>query len=149
MWGQIAQDLLDAAADALDDGDTIRKVVQVGPDFRRDCDQLAVSFDGNQQVNQPNGASIPGGCASMTSGTFRVWLTRQCVPASAEMPPEADVTAFSVAFLDEARGVHVALLDACGPIARRCGSVAVGDGSPSGPTGGYMTYSWPVPVAGI
>ncbi len=150
MWGQIAQDLLEAAADALADGDTIRKAVYTGPDFRRDCRQLAVSLDGTQQTDQPAGV-IPGRCATMTRGNFRVWLTDNCVPSGEEAPPAADITAYSAGFLNEAKAVHDALLAVCDQIARRCSSVTVGDGGPSSPapTGTFTTWSIPVTVVGI
>lgn len=145
MWGQLAQDLLAAAAGPLTDAATIRRAVYTGPDFRRDCRQVAVSLDSTQQADQP------GRCATMTRGNFRVWFTDNCVPSGDETPPAADVTAYSAGFLDEVEAIHTALLAVCDQIARRCSSVTVGDGGPSSPapTGTFTTWSIPVTVVGI
>lgn len=147
-WGDIASQLL-AAAEAS--GVSVaRTLVAPGPLFSRDCRLLAVVM--LRPDIRPVTREFPGTCAVVPTHTFEVVFAADCVPPLADdgsPPSESDVTAWSVAFLDDCGKVYDALTDAAtsGAIAGGCENVSLGTGEMRGPLGGMSSMVVPVTVA--
>ena len=146
-WGQIAQELLDAATGA---GVAVaREFIAPGPNFARDCRLIAVVMIRPSVV--PLQREYAGACAVVPQHTFQVVFGADCVPPvrdDGSPPPAADVTAWSKAFLDDAGKIHDALLDAAtsGAIAGSCEGVSIGQGEMRGPLSGFASMVIPVTV---
>lgn len=121
-----------------------RSVVAPGPDFARDCRMVGVYLERPATLPLP-GAFAGGVCYSIPQLTFQVVFVADCVPMPGDdgSPPlPATVTAWSTAFLRDCGAVYEALAAAVEALGA-CDSASIGDGVPTGPTGGTATMRWP------
>lgn len=145
-WEDIAQTLLDAASAPVSVG---RKVIAPGPDFARDCRMVAVHLE--QPLTRPVAGDLGKiSCATVPVLVWRVTFVADCVPGPKDdggPPAPQDITDWSKTFLADSQAIYDALADVCGSgDIGDCKTVTLGDGTPTGPSGGIATMSWPVTV---
>lgn len=147
-WDEIARKLLTGAQAA--DVDVDRALVAPGATFARDCRLIAVHLDAVQTVPAGLDDFARAMCAWATQLVFHVTFVADCVPVvedDGDPPSAQEITTWTTAFLADAGRVHAALstLVDSGDVGPPC-DVQLGDGTPSGPSGGVAEIAFPVTV---
>lgn len=147
VWGDLAQQLLDAAVDS---GVTVdREFIAPGPNFARDCSLIAVVLLRPSVV--PLRREWAGACAVAPQHDFQIVYVEDCVPVpddSGAPPSPSAVSTWAKSYLDHCNAIHDAVLTAVydGSIAGGCHQISVGQGDMRGPQGQTASMVLPITI---